>query len=83
LAAVVVIALLPTSYRVRVGGITLAIAALWGVARTVNVEAHALLEGETVPIRRDGYVVQAAVYAIYIVLFLWARRIAKHNSVSA
>jgi hypothetical protein len=83
LAAVVVIALLPSSYRVPVGGITFAVAAIAGVARTVNVVAHALLDSKAVPIRSDEYVVQAAVYGTYIVLFLRARQIAKRASKTA
>lgn len=80
LAAVVAIAFLPPPYRVPVGGITLAVAALAGVARTVNVVAHALLEGRTIPIPRDAYVVQATVYGAYVVLYLGARQIAKRTA---
>jgi hypothetical protein len=51
-AAVVAIAFVPALYRVPVGGITFGLAALAGVARTVNAAAHALLEGRTSPIPR-------------------------------
>ncbi len=75
-----IVALVPVSYWLGVGATTLAGAAVVGVARTVNVVAHALVEGGVVPIPRDGYVVQAVVYGIYIVLYLWVKRIAKRSA---
>jgi hypothetical protein len=81
--AVVVIALLPTSYRVPVSGLTFGLAALLGVARIANVEAHAFLEGAATPTRGAAYVVQGAVYGTYIILFLCAKWIAERSSKSA
>jgi hypothetical protein len=78
-----IVALVPVSYRARVGGVTVAVAAVVGVARTLNVEAHALLEGNAAPIQRDGYVVQAVIYGTYILLHVWARRIAKGGTTTS